>query len=81
MPLDFKNTFKLKPIKLLLKILNVNDKNKLLKITRKNYENWDSLTHLQIIFFIEKNIKKKMSINKLNKISSVKEIIKIINEN
>tara|TARA_B100000123_G_C25409766_1_gene288134 strand:- start:63 stop:296 length:234 start_codon:yes stop_codon:yes gene_type:complete len=76
-----KNTLKLKPIKELIKILKVNDKNKLLKITRKNYENWDSLTHLQIIFFIEKNIKKKMSINKLNKISSVKEIIKIINEN
>ena len=81
MPLDRKNTLKLKPIKELIKILKVNDKNKLLKITRKNYENWDSLTHLQIIFFIEKNIKKKMSINKLNKISSVKEIIKIINEN
>ena len=76
-----KNTLKLKLIKELIKILKVNDKNKLLKITRKNYENWDSLTHLQIIFFIEKNIKKKMSINKLNKISSVKEIIKIINEN
>lgn len=76
-----KNTLKLKPIKELIKILKVNDKNKLLKITRKNYENWDSLTHLQIIFFIEKNIKKKMSINKLNKITSVKEIIKIINEN
>jgi len=76
-----KNTLKLKLIKELIKILKVNDKNKLLKITRKNYENWDSLTHLQIIFFIEKNIKKKMSINKLNKITSVKEIIKIINEN
>ena len=76
-----KNTLKLKPIKELIKILKVNDNNKLLKITRKNYENWDSLTHLQIIFFIKKNIKKKMSINKLNKISSVKEIIKIINEN
>ncbi len=76
-----KNTLKLKPIKELIKILKVKDKNKLFKITRKNYVNWDSLTHLQIIFFIEKNIKKKMSINKLNKITSVKEIIKIINEN
>ena len=76
-----KNTLKLNPIKELIKILKVNDKNKLLKITKKNYVNWDSLTHLQIIFFIEKNIKKKMSINKLNKITSVKEIIKIINEN
>ena len=59
----------------------IHDKNKLLRITRKNCDKWDSLTHLQIIFLLEKNIKKKISINKLNKISDVKEIIKIIDEN
>ena len=39
------------------------------------------LTHLQILFLLEKNVKKKISIEKLNKISSVKEIIKILDEN
>ena len=41
----------------------------------------DSLIHLQIIFLIEKNSIKKISINKLSKISSGKDLIKIINEN
>ena len=39
------------------------------------------LTYLQIIFLLEKNIKKKISIEKLNKVSSVKDIIKILDEN
>lgn len=76
-----KNSSKLKLIKELIKIFKIKDEKKLLKMTKKNYDKWDSLTHLQIIFLIEKNIKKKIPLNKLNKISSVKEIIKIINEN
>lgn len=76
-----KNTSSLRIIRELLKIFKLKDKNKLLKINRKNFERWDSLTHLQIIFLLEKNIKKKISIKKLNKISTVKEIIKILDEN
>ena len=76
-----KNTSSSRIIRELLKIFKLKDKNKLLKINRKNFDRWDSLTHLQVIFLLEKNIKKKVSINKLNRISSVKEIIKILDEN
>ena len=76
-----KNSSKSKLIKDLLKILKVKDKKKLSIIKRINFDKWDSLTHLQVIFFLEKNIKKKISIQKLNKISTGKELIKIINGN
>jgi|TARA_B100001093_G_C26315093_1_gene795238 acyl carrier protein len=76
-----KNSLKLKLIKDLLKILKVKDKKKLSLINRKNFNKWDSLTHLQIIFLLEKNIKKKISITKLNKISTGKELIKVIDVN
>ena len=76
-----KNSSKLKLIKDLLKILKVKDKKKLLIIKRKNFDKWDSLTHLQVIFFLEKNIKQKIPIKKLNKISTGKELIKIIDAN
>ena len=76
-----KNSSKSKLIKDLLKILKVKDKKKLSLIKRINFDNWDSLTHLQVIFFLEKNIKKKISITKLNKISTGKELIKVIDVN
>ena len=76
-----KNSSKLKLIKDLLKILRLRDKKKLSFINRKNFNKWDSLTHLQIVFFLEKNIKKKIPIEKLNKISTGKELIKIIDAN
>ena len=57
-----KNTSSLKIIRELLKIFKLKDKNKLLKINRKNFDKWDSLTHLQVIFLLEKNIKKKIPI-------------------
>ena len=76
-----KNTSSLKVIKELHKIFKLKDKNKLLNINRKNFDKWDSLTHLQILFLLEKNTKKKIPIEKLDKISSVKEIIKILDEN
>ena len=72
-----KTLSKSKLIKDLLKILKVKDKKKLSLIKRVNFNKWDSLTHLQIIFFLEKNIKKKIAIEKLNKISTGKELIKI----
>ena len=76
-----KDISSLKIIRELLKIFKLKDKKKLLKINRKNFDKWDSLTHLQILFLLEKNVKKKISIEKLNKVSSVKDIIKILDEN
>ena len=49
-----KNSLKLKLIKDLLKILKVKDEKKLSLINRNNFNKWDSLTHLQIIFLLEK---------------------------
>ena len=76
-----KNSSKSKLIKDLLKILKVKDKKKLSLIKRINFDKWDSLTHLQVIFFLKKNIKKKIPIKKLNKISTGRELIKIIDAN
>ena len=76
-----KNSSKSKLIKDLLKILKVKDKKKLSIIKRIDFDKWDSLTHLQVIFFLEKNIKRKIPIKKLNKISTGKELIKIIDAN
>tara|TARA_Y100001970_G_scaffold269230_1_gene361411 strand:+ start:178 stop:411 length:234 start_codon:yes stop_codon:yes gene_type:complete len=76
-----KNTSNLLLINKLLKILKINNIKKLSKIYRKNYDKWDSLTHLEIIFLLEKKFKKKISIDRINKINSGKNLIKIINEN
>jgi len=76
-----KNGSKQKSIKDIIKILKLKNKNQLLKLKRKKSVNWDSLVHLEILFIIEKSIKKKIPIKKLNKISSGKEILKYLNEN
>ena len=76
-----KNSSKQNLIKNIIKILKIKNEKELLKIRRKNFDKWDSLIHLQIIFLIEKNSTRKISINKLSKISSGKDLIKIINEN
>ena len=76
-----KTTSKLKLTRLILKILKIRTELQLKKIIRKNYDLWDSLVHLEIIFLLEKNLSKKYSINKLNKISNGKDLIKLINEN
>ena len=76
-----KTTSKLKLTKLILKIFKIRTELQLKKIIRKNYDLWDSLAHLEIIFLLEKNLSKKYSINKLNKISNGKDLIKLINEN
>ena len=75
-----KNLSKQNLIKDIIKILKIKNEKELLKIRRKNFDKWDSLIHLQIIFLIEK-IRQKISINKLSKISGGKDLIKIINEN
>ena len=76
-----KNLLKQKLIKNTLKLLKIKDERKLSTLKRKDHDQWDSLVHLQIIFLIEKNIKKRISINKLNNISKGKDLIKIFNEN
>tara|TARA_B100001029_G_scaffold178916_1_gene186744 strand:+ start:2488 stop:2727 length:240 start_codon:yes stop_codon:yes gene_type:complete len=76
-----KNGLKQKAIKDIIKILKLKNNNQLLKLQRSRSENWDSLVHLEILFIIEKNIKKKVSIKKLNKISNGKEILRYLNEN
>lgn len=75
------NTSKLRLIKKIIKILKIKNEKRLIKIQRKYIDSWDSLAHLQIIFLLEKNLKTKISIEKLNKISSGKQLIKIINDN
>ena len=67
--------------KLILKTLKCKTELQLNKVNRKNCDSWDSLAHLEIIFLLEKNLNKKYSINKLNKISNGKDLIKILNEN
>ncbi len=76
-----KNGLKQKAIKDIIKILKLKNNNQLLKLQRSRSENWDSLVHLEILFIIEKNIKKKVSIKKLNRISNGKEILRYLNEN
>ena len=76
-----KSISKQKLTKLILKTLKFKTELQLIKVNRKNYDSWDSLAHLEIIFLLEKNLKKKYSINKLNKISNGKDLIKILNEN
>ncbi len=76
-----KNTSKQKLINKILKILKIKNERQLIKTNRRNCDDWDSLVHLNIIFLLEKNIKNKISLEKLNKISSGKDLIKIINQN
>ena len=76
-----RSTLKQKLISKITKILKTKNEKQLVGIKRGSYDYWDSLVHLNIIFFLEKNIKKKISVNKLNKISNGRDLIKIIDEN
>ena len=76
-----KSISKQKLTKLILKTLKCKTELQLIKVNRKNHDSWDSLSHLEIIFLLEKNLNKKYSINKLNKISNGKDLMKILNEN
>jgi len=76
-----RSTSKQKLISKIIKILKIKTEKQLVGIKRGSYDNWDSLVHLNIIFLIEKNIKKKISVDKLNKISKGRDLIKIIDEN
>jgi|TARA_B100001964_G_scaffold239697_1_gene307829 acyl carrier protein len=59
------------------KILKVSKK-KLIKLKRKTCEEWDSLAHLEVMFIVEKNSKKRISINKLEKLNKGADIINLI---
>ena len=76
-----KNSLKQNIIKKISKILKLKTYKQLSKIKRSQYDVWDSLVHLHIFFTIEKNIKKKIHVSKLNKISKGDDIIKLLNEN
>ncbi len=76
-----KNISKQKLINNIIKILKIKTEKQLIKIKRRNCDDWDSLVHLNIIFLLEKNIKKKISIDELSKISSGRDLIKIIDKN
>ena len=51
---------------------------RLIKLKRESCENWDSLAHLEIIFIIEKNSKKKIPVSKLEKLKKGIDIINLI---
>tara|TARA_B100001057_G_scaffold495865_1_gene595838 strand:+ start:112 stop:333 length:222 start_codon:yes stop_codon:yes gene_type:complete len=49
------------------------------QLSLQSIKNWDSLKHMQLIFFIEKTIKKKIvtkDINRIKKISDIEKIFK-----
>lgn len=49
------------------------------QLSLQSIKNWDSLKHMQLIFFIEKTIKKKIvakDINRIKKISDIEKIYK-----
>ena len=65
------------PVNEICKILKISKK-RLIKLKRKSCESWDSLAHLEIIFIIEKNSKKKIPVSKLEKLNKGIDIINLI---
>ena len=58
-----KNLSKQKLIKSIFKILKVSNEKKLFKLYRKNYDKWDSLAHLEIMFIVEKKSSDPAALN------------------
>ena len=48
------------------------------KTQLKNLSNWDSLKQLELVSLIEKKFKKKLLINEILKIKTIKDLKKII---
>ena len=46
----------------ILKILKLKNLKQLALINRKKHDDWDSLSHLEIIFLLENNVKKKFQL-------------------
>ena len=65
------------PVNEICKILKISKK-RLIKLKRKSCESWDSLAHLEIIFIIKKNSKKKIPVSKLVKLKNGIDIINLI---
>lgn len=70
-----KKKFNFKSIdKIFIEDLNtLNEKTQL-----KNLSNWDSLKQLELVSLIEKKFKKKLLINEILKIKTIKDLKKII---
>ena len=49
------------------------------ELSIQSIRNWDSLKHMQLIFFIEKEIKKNLTSKEIEKIKKVLNIEKITN--
>ncbi len=47
---------------------------------KKNLDSWDSFNHLNLIVEIESEYSIKFSINEINSISSVKDILNLLDE-
>ena len=51
-----------------------------IKMTAKDIDNWDSLTHMLLIAEIEKKFSIKFKLKELNNLDNVGNLIEIINE-
>ena len=77
---NMKNLSYQKITKQIFKILKIKNLQQLLNLKRKDYDKWDSLAHLEIIFFLEKNFK-KLSKKKIINLNSGKSLNDLIRKN
>ena len=65
------------------KIISTNTKINIKRINEKtksdDFDNWDSINHINIILDLEKLVKKKINSSKALELNSVKKILKFIN--
>lgn len=76
--IDNKNLEKL--IKLSAKILKVPEKQLNLKSSPNSVDNWDSLSHLELISVTEKEFKVNISPEESVEINKIEDILKIISK-
>ncbi len=71
-----KDKKKLNELKLVVSKITKNPISKLsLNSSYKNTKNWDSLAHINIILDIEKKLKKKLSLDEISNIESLKDCL------
>tara|TARA_B100000212_G_scaffold215222_1_gene162793 strand:+ start:507 stop:740 length:234 start_codon:yes stop_codon:yes gene_type:complete len=65
------------------KIISTNTKINIKRINEKtksdDFDNWDSINHINIILDLEKLVKKKINSSKALELNSVKKILKFLN--
>ncbi len=65
------------------KIISTNTKININRIDEKtksdDFDNWDSINHINIILDLEKLVKKKINSSKALELNSVKKILKFLN--